>query len=60
AAQLARLYTEGSRTIAQDADSCIVYGMPRVACELGAVGEQVSLDDMAATINRYGKVFASS
>ena len=58
AAKLAELYREGSRTIGQDEASSVVYGMPRVAWELGGVMEQVSLQDMAETINRYGKNFA--
>lgn len=58
AAQLAELYREGSRTIGQDEETSIVYGMPRVAYELGGVMEQISLANMAATINRYGKEFA--
>ena len=47
AAKLAELYAEGSRTLGQDEKSSIVYGMPRVAWELGGVMEQVSLSDMA-------------
>ena len=42
AAKLAELYAEGSRTLGQDEKSSIVYGMPRVAWELGGVMEQVS------------------
>lgn len=57
AEELAKLYEAGSRTIGQDEASCIVYGMPRAAAELGAVGEQVSLQDMAETINRYARDF---
>ncbi|MGP1594113.1 MAG: protein-glutamate methylesterase/protein-glutamine glutaminase [Treponema sp.] len=57
AASLTRMYQEGSRTIGQDEASSIVYGMPRVAFEMGGVMEQVSLKDMAAAINRYGKEF---
>lgn len=33
----------GGRTIGQDADSCVVYGMPRVAQEIGAVERQYPL-----------------
>jgi len=33
----------GARTIGQDAASCIVYGMPKVAFELGAVEKQLPL-----------------
>ena len=57
AEELAHLYEAGSRTIGQDEASSIVYGMPRAAAELGAVDEQVSLDNMAETINRYAKDF---
>ncbi len=58
AAKMAELYREGSRTVGQDETSSIVYGMPRVAWELGGVMEQVSLQNMAETINRYGREFA--
>ncbi len=58
AAQITELYRDGSRTIGQDEKSSIVYGMPRVAWEMGGVMEQVSLQDMASVINRYGKEFA--
>ena len=57
AASLTRLYQEGSRTIGQDEASAIVYGMPRVAYEMGGVMEQVSLSNMASVINRYGREF---
>ena len=58
AAKIAELYREGSRTIGQDEGSSIVYGMPRVAWEMGGVMEQVSLSNMAEAINRYGREFA--
>ena len=57
AASITRLYQEGSRTIGQDEASAVVYGMPRVAYEMGGIMEQVSLKNMAAAINRYGKEF---
>ncbi len=57
AVELASLYEAGSRTLGQDEKSSIVYGMPRAAMELGAIDEQVSLDDMADTINRYAMEF---
>lgn len=37
----------GARTIGQDEASCVVYGMPRVAYELGAVETQEKLTDIA-------------
>lgn len=35
---------KGARTIGQSESSCIVYGMPKVAYEIGAVERQVSLE----------------
>ena len=52
AAQLAEMRKQGARTLGQDEKSSIVYGMPKVAWELGGVQEQVSLADMADAINR--------
>ncbi|MDD5053397.1 MAG: chemotaxis response regulator protein-glutamate methylesterase [Sulfuricurvum sp.] len=37
----------GARTIGQNEESCIVYGMPKVAYELGAVEIQLSLAKIA-------------
>lgn len=37
----------GCRTIAQDQASCVVYGMPRAAVELGAADYVVSLSNIA-------------
>lgn len=51
AAQLAQMRKKGARTLGQDCDSSIVYGMPRVAFELGAVQKQVPLSNMAEEIN---------
>jgi len=40
----------GARTIGQDEDSCVVYGMPKEALKLGAVEREISLDDIPAAI----------
>ncbi len=40
----------GARTLGQDEQSCVVYGMPRTAFELGAVEKQVSLSSIGQTI----------
>lgn len=40
----------GARTIAQDQASCVVFGMPRAAIELGAAGEVLPLDRIASAI----------
>ena len=37
----------GARTIGQDPSTCVVYGMPKVAYELGAVEYQEKLADIA-------------
>lgn len=37
-------------TIGQDEDSCVVYGMPKAAYEMGGVNQVVSLTDMAASL----------
>lgn len=38
---------KGARTLGQDEKSCVVYGMPKVAFNIGAVEKQSSLDNMA-------------
>ena len=40
----------GAGTIAQDRDTCVVYGMPQAAQELGGVDHVVALDDIPARI----------
>jgi len=50
AQQLGNIYKEGGMTLGQDEKSAVVYGMPRVAYELGHVMEQVSLENMARRI----------
>lgn len=47
---LLALRRAGHHTIGQSEDSCVVYGMPRVAMEVGAVEEQVTLSKIAAAI----------
>lgn len=37
----------GARTIGQDESTCVVYGMPKVAYDLGAVEYQEKLQDIA-------------
>lgn len=49
---MAALRAAGARTIGQDAATCVVYGMPRVAAELGGVAEVCRLDAIAGTILR--------
>jgi two-component system chemotaxis response regulator CheB len=55
AQQLGTIYKEGGMTLGQDEASAVVYGMPRVAHEMGYVMEQVSLDKMAQRICEVAK-----
>ncbi len=41
---------KGARTIGQDEKSCVVYGMPKVAYDIGGVERQVSLSDVPQAI----------
>lgn len=40
----------GARTIGQDEQSCVVYGMPKVAYDIGAVEKQVPLESIPQTV----------
>ncbi|HCM28842.1 MAG TPA: chemotaxis response regulator protein-glutamate methylesterase [Treponema sp.] len=55
ARELGSIYREGGITLGQNEASCVVYGMPRVAYEVGHVMEQVSLDKMAERICAIAK-----
>jgi two-component system chemotaxis response regulator CheB len=55
AEQLGAVYKEGGITLGQDEASAVVYGMPRVAFELGHVMEQVPLERMASQICSLAK-----
>lgn len=47
------LKQSGAYTIAQDEQSCVVYGMPREAVKLGGVDKIVPLDQIAGMIERW-------
>ena len=55
AQQLGTIYREGGMTLGQDEHSAVVYGMPRIAYEMGHVMEQVSLDNMGRRICEVAK-----
>ena len=42
----------GAFTIAQDEDSCVVYGMPKEAIKLGAVDKVLPLNAIAGMVLR--------
>ena len=50
ASGLMAMRRSGARTLGQDESSCVVYGMPRVAFEIGAVEKQVGLSRMGPAI----------
>ena len=48
---------KGARTIGQDESTCVVYGMPKVAYDIGAVEYQEKLPDIAKrTYSLLGKM----
>ncbi|WP_086608159.1 chemotaxis-specific protein-glutamate methyltransferase CheB [Erythrobacter donghaensis] len=47
---MAQLSSIGARTIAQDQATCVVFGMPRAAIELGAAGEVLPLPRIGPSI----------
>lgn len=44
---LLEMRNAGAKTIGQDESTCVVYGMPKVAYDLGAVQYQEKLTDIA-------------
>lgn len=48
-----KMRSKGAYTIGQDKDSCVVYGMPMVAFNIGGVVKQASLDQIPSEILRY-------
>jgi len=55
AKELGSIYLEGGMTLGQDEGSSVVYGMPKVAFEMGHVMEQVPLNRMAERISAIAK-----
>jgi two-component system chemotaxis response regulator CheB len=50
AAEMKRLHQRGVKTIAQNEESCIVFGMPKEAIKLGAVDHVLPLKDIGEKI----------
>lgn len=50
AAGLLEMRQAGSYTFAQDEASCVVFGMPRAAVEIGAVDEVKSISSMSKAV----------
>ncbi len=47
---LLEMRSKGATTFAQDKATCLVYGMPRAAVELGAVQQEMPLGEIAAKL----------
>src|SRR5574344_3083383 len=60
AAELVNMRKEGAWTLGQDEASAVVYGMPKVAWELGAVQRQVPLSQMAEAISTLAREHVSA
>lgn len=58
AVQLGVMRKQGAYTLGQDEESSIVYGMPKVAYELGGVQKQVPLKNMADEISKLAREHA--
>lgn len=52
---LLRMRQSGAFTIGQDKDSCVVYGMPMVAYNIGAVCTQASCENIASVLLNHLK-----
>ena len=50
---LLKMRKEGAYTIGQDKNSCVVYGMPMVAYNIGAVCTQVPCTNIAEAIKKH-------
>lgn len=55
AVELTEMRKEGAYTLGQDESTAIVYGMPKVAFEMGGVQKQVKLRDMADEISKLAR-----
>ncbi|NNM67469.1 MAG: chemotaxis protein CheB, partial [Spirochaetales bacterium] len=57
-AEIGEIYRAGGLTLAQDEKSSVVFGMPKVAIEMGHAEKIVSLEETAEVLNRLAKEFA--
>ncbi len=52
---LKEMHQAGALTVAEDESSCVVFGMPKVAIEMGGVSKVLPLDRIAQEIITYGR-----
>ena len=55
AAGIKEMKKAGARTIAQNEESCVVFGMPKVAIEMGVIDKVMSIDEIADEIIKFGR-----
>ena len=48
-----KLLKAGAATVAQNEETCVVFGMPREAIRMGAAQQVLPLDKIAASIERF-------
>jgi two-component system, chemotaxis family, protein-glutamate methylesterase/glutaminase len=51
---LKQMREAGARTLGQDERSCVVYGMPKAAFDLGGVQRELPLESIPAAIGQFG------
>jgi two-component system chemotaxis response regulator CheB len=49
------MHDAGAQTVAEDESTCVVFGMPKVAIDLGGVDRAVPLDRIPQEIIAYGR-----
>jgi two-component system chemotaxis response regulator CheB len=50
---LLEMRNKGSKTLGQNEATCVVYGMPKEACKMGAVEKEIALEDIAGYIMSF-------
>jgi two-component system chemotaxis response regulator CheB len=50
------MHDAGARTVAQDEQSSVVFGMPKEAIKLGGADRILSLQDIPAAMVEYGRM----
>lgn len=49
------IYDNGAYTVAQNEESCVVFGMPAKAIQAGAVKDIIHLDEISEYIKDFAK-----
>lgn len=57
---LLEMKEKGAYTLAQDSNSCVVFGMPKAAIDIGGACEVAPIDTMAAKIEELSAVLGKS